>query len=167
MEPNEVLNQGVTGDLQQFAGAGADLDRAKMWNSVVSFLGMEIFGQEVFDRASRYQPKIAAPSEKETPINVALDEWEWRLFRTSSGIKDYIRKNSAFMQGQMKQEFSRAAMALGDLFWAVVSLGHKDLWGKSLGVRVQEDRLILVEIPETQGSSLPSFLTGLLSGRPE
>ena len=145
------------------AGAEAKGDRAGLWDSVVFFLGTEIFGREVYEYAFRQKPDISVPSEKEIPIDLRLEDWEWQLFLLQKGVKDYIRTNSAFMPGQKTQEFSRASSALGDLFWAVVSLSHKELWGKNIGVRTQEDKLILVEIPESQSSLHPLF--GAILGR--
>ena len=141
-------------------------EKNSLWENVVSFLGMEIFGQEVYEYAFRQKPDLSVPSEKEIPIDLRLEDWEWRLFLLQKGVKDYIRNNSAFMPGQKTQEFSRASSALGDLFWAVVSLSHKELWGKNIGVRTQEDKLILMEIPESQ-SPLHPLLGAILGRKPE
>ena len=149
-----------------FGGAEGQSDRAGLWENVVSFLGTEIFGQGVYEYALRQKPGIAAPSEKEIPIDIRLEDWEWQLFRLQKGIKDYIKTNSAFMPGQETQEFSRASSALADLFWAVISLGHKELWGRNIGVRTRENQLILVEIPESQ-SSFPPIFGAILGRKPE
>ncbi len=141
-------------------------DRAGLWRNLVSFLGMEIFGQGVYEYALRQKPDITAPSEKEIPIDISLEDWEWQLFRLQKGIKDYVKNNSAFMPGQESQEFLRASSALADLFWAVVSLSRKELWGRNIGVRSRENKLILVEIPDSQ-SSLPPIFGAILGRRPE
>ena len=148
------------------AGAEAQRDKAGLWENVVSFLGMEIFGQGVYEYALRQKPGVAPLSEKEIPIDIRLEDWEWQLFRLQKGIKDYIKNNSAFMPGQETQEFSRASSALADLFWAVISLSHKELWGRNIGVRTQDNKLILVEISDSQ-TSFPPILGAILGRRPE
>jgi hypothetical protein len=149
-----------------FPSAGAQSDKAGLWGNVVSFLGMEIFGQDVYEWALRQKPGLAAPSEKEIPVDIRLEEWEWQLFRLQKGVRDYIKNNSAFMPGQKTQEFSRASSALADLFWAVVSLSRKELWGRNIGVRTRDNKLILVEIPDSQ-SSLPPIFGAILGRKPE
>jgi len=121
------------------------------WQAVLSFITLEVLGEEVFNHFLTHKPDFAEVKPDETPIPIKISDWEKYLFRLADSVAVYVRKNGCFLPSQQVEEFRSTAKALGMLFWAALKLNHKETWGwgKSIGIRKMGDEdYVLAEIPE-------------------
>src|SRR5271157_51676 len=55
-------------------------DQGAMWQSVLQFLSLELFGPEVMDLVGKFEFKGSQKAKEEKVIKVTLDSWERNLF---------------------------------------------------------------------------------------
>jgi hypothetical protein len=128
------------------------------WQAVLSFITLEVLGQEVYDHFLTHKPTFAEVGENETPIDLKISDWEKYLFRLADSVAVYVRKNGCFLPSQQVEEFRATAKALGMLFWAALKLNHKETWGKSIGIRkLGDEDYVLAELPEQQNPFAKMF----------
>jgi len=126
-------------------------DRNAMWNSVLGFLSLELFGPDVVESVNKHIFKGYQKQKEEEIIDVELEEWEKRLFILTDAIMEFGNKNQDELPVYRAKAISRIADALREIFWANISLRHKEVRNKSFGVRgTGNGGLIVVEVPKSR-----------------
>jgi len=119
------------------------------WQAALTFITLEVLGEEVFNYFLTHKPDFAEVRPDETPIGLKITDSEKYLFRLADSVAVYVRKNGCFLPSQQVEEFRSTAKSLGMLFWSALKLNHKETWGKSIGIRKMGDEdYVLAEIPE-------------------
>jgi len=118
-----------------------------MWNNVLGFLSLELFGPEITESIGHHIFKGFPIQKEETVIDVKLANWEKRLFIMTDAALEYGQNNQDDLPVYKAKATLRIADALREIFWANLSLRHKEVRNKGFGVR---EGLKVVEIPKTQ-----------------
>jgi hypothetical protein len=116
-----------------------------MWNSVLGFLSMELFGAEVTKAIEHHNFKGFPKKDEETVIDVELEDWEKKLFIITDAAIDYLRNHEEDLPVYQAKSFLRVANALREVFWSNLSLRHKEVRNKDYGIR---EGLKVVELPQ-------------------
>jgi len=138
------------------------------WQEALSFITLEVLGEEVFNYFLTHKPDFAEVRPDETPIPMKIMEWEKYLFRLADSVAVYVRKNGCFLPSQQVEEFGSTAKSFGMLFWAALKLNHKETWGKSIGIRkLGDEDYVLAELPEQPQNPFGKLFGFPMPGGPE
>jgi hypothetical protein len=118
-----------------------------LWGELILFLSYEVFGEEITQKINNYKFTTGEKLESSDSILITLNPWEYQLFAISDIASQHLHSHKAFMMMEEYGEKVRASNSLRQLFWAVMKLKHRELWGKDLVAKAKIKDIVLVESP--------------------
>jgi hypothetical protein len=110
-------------------------DKNELWDSFLNFLGLELFGPEVYDLYAAGANTLEDPAPGENPLpDHLLADFEWKIFRIAEAARAYVQAEKFNLSFGRAGYLERAAHALSKLFWAMAT-ARPQLFDLALGVR--------------------------------
>lgn len=102
-------------------------ERDKLWNQVLVFLLGEFFGPETVELLASHKFNGDSIAKNEKQCDVLLNGFEKRMYDCVDVAFCYLQENGYKMPKGEGEERRRLAVALKEIFWALVKLNHPEL----------------------------------------